>query len=135
MYQGCQSMTTICSAPINCQKCDSFYGMFWNCSSAFMIALDNLKNTHNIKNFSQMFMNCGTDDCQITGSLDLSSATNVDEMFTCFGGSPNSEYTGDPIHLKNVPRSLDLSKISYYDFNKVDTCTEGIHYIIDNYID
>lgn len=55
----------------------------------------------------------------IIGTIDMSSCTNCTDMFrNCL------DLRG--VHLRNVPRSLDLSNIGG---------TEGTTYIIDNYLD
>ena len=75
-------------------------------------------DTSNVTIMSLMFVNCIALK-SVTGSLDLSSCTNVHSMFLMC--NPNAN-----IHLKNVPRSLDFSNSGG---------TEGQQYIIDNYID
>lgn len=75
-------------------------------------------NTSKVTNMNSVFNYCAS-LTTINGVIDMSSCTNCDLMF----------YFCDKlrgVHLKNVPRSLDLSEIGG---------TEGVTYIIDNYID
>lgn len=74
-------------------------------------------DTSNVTAMDGMFE--GNYDATIIGTLDMSSCTNCEGMFPRSAGQLG-------VHLKNVPRSLDLSSIGG---------TEGTTYIIDNYLD
>ena len=78
-------------------------------------------DTSNVTRMSNLFSGCRKLKKIIIDALDLSSCTNVNFMFSWY-----AEDIPVYLHLKNVPRSLDLSNISG---------TEGKTYIIDNYID
>lgn len=90
---------------------------FNSCLALEEINFENV-STANILNFSNLFRRC-SNLTTIKGSLDLSSAILVTDMFI---GCTNLKN----VHLKNVPRTLDLSNTSGI---------EGETYIIDNYID
>ena len=90
---------------------------FNSCLALEEINFENV-STANILNFSNLFRRC-SNLTTIKGSLDLSSAILVTDMFI---GCTNLKN----VHLKNVRRTLDLSNIGGI---------EGETYIIDNYID
>lgn len=72
--------------------------------------------TELVTNFRWMFKNCSA--LTNVGVLDLSSATDVTDMFTgC------TALTDGSVHLKNVPKSLDLSVIG----------CDASKYVIDSY--
>lgn len=95
---------------------------FYNNSYLESINLTNW-DTSKVTSFNNTFSMCPKLKEIIIDALDLSSCTDVYKMFGEKGFilTPSS-----PIHLKNVPRSLDLS---------TSNGTEGVTYIIDNYID
>ena len=93
------------------------FRMFFSCYDLTTLDVSNW-DTSACTNMSGMFGYCNSLST-IKGALDLSHVTNVLGMFTA-----SSELRG--VHLKNVPRSLDLSGIGG---------TEGVTYIVDNYID
>lgn len=131
--------------PKDLRNCTTFLQMFQSCSSIASInmsnmRLDNLTNMSlvfylcirltqidfrgtdfsNVQNWARTFHGCSALTTILTDDgIDMSNATDVDRMFE---GCP--VLTG--VHLKNVPRTLDLSTIGG---------TEGETYIIDNYID
>lgn len=92
-------------------------GMFKFCYNLRTLNLDNW-GTRNVTNMSEMFTELRGATVTID-AIDMSSCTNCDRMFT-------SAWLKTPIHLKNVPRSLNLTNIGG---------TEGTTYIIDNYLD
>lgn len=102
---------------INTSNATTCMNMFRDCTKLKSIfPLD----TKNVSSLIWMFAECSTLDFTINGAniFDLTNAKSAAGMFDgC------TQITVDkPIHLKNVPSSLDLSQIG----------TE--HYIVDNYI-
>ena len=92
--------------------------MFSNCSKLASLDLSSF-DTSKVTNMENMFIRC-TAFTTVTGVLDMSSCTKCSGMFS---GCPDFK---SPIHLKNVSLSLNLSGTGG---------TEGIHYVVDNYID
>lgn len=104
--------------PINSKsKITNIRNLFEGCNKLTTIDISNW-DTSKINNFTQLFDGT-TSLINIIGNkiIDMGSATSCISMFD------ETSITG--IHLKNVPRSLDLSKIGG---------TENTTYIIDNYI-
>ena len=117
MFNGCKNLTSIDVSNFDTSTVTNMASMFSNCSNLTSIDLSNF-NTNKVINMDGMFCNC-LSLVEIVGTLDLTSCTNVHKMFkNCY------ELKG--VHLKNVPRTLDFTYIGG---------TEGVTYIIDNYID
>ena len=117
MFNACLSLTTLDLSNFDTSNVTDMMNMFRVCLSLTTLDLSNW-DTSNVTDMYAMFYECNK-LTTIIGSLDMSSCTNCDYMFlNC------NSLRG--VHLKNVPRSLDLSGIRG---------TEGVTYIIDNYID
>lgn len=112
-----KDIETIDFSNFNVDKIISMCNMFEECSFLETLNIPNW-NTNKVTDMSKMFFKCSNLKT-INGIFDLSSCTNCSDMFWAC-----NSLTG--VHLKNVPRSLDLSQIGG---------TEGETYIIDNYID
>ena len=93
-----------------------FSQMFYGCQKLTTVGKI---HTENGTNFRDMFCSCYALQ-NIDWAIDLSHAKNIAGMF--YGCKTLAD---DGIHLKNVPRSLDLSKIGI----------AAGKYVIDNYID
>lgn len=118
MFQICSSLgPSLDMRYYDLSNVTHIYYCFNSCLSLEEINFENV-STSNILNFSSLFKKCSS-LTTIKGSLDLSSAISVTDMFN---GCTNLKN----VHLKNVPRTLDLSNIGGI---------EGETYIIDNYID
>ena len=117
MFYNCEALTNLDLSNFNTSKVTDMSRMFYGCEALTNLDLSNF-DTSKVTDMSHMFYDCYvlTD---VIGSLDLSSCTNVNNMFS-------SCNTNAHIHLKNVPRSLDFSGSGGI---------EGQQYIIDNYID
>lgn len=113
MFNGCRYLKP--SKTINTESVIDMSGMFSGTSFTTIPEF----STKQAKNLSNLF-----DDnyslIELPWAIDLSSAENVDNMFQ---NARNTKDNG--FHLKNVPRSLDLSKIGI----------AAGKYVIDNYID
>lgn len=118
MFQLCSSLSpSLDMRYYDLSNVTHIYYCFNSCLALEEINFENV-STANILNFSSLFKKCSS-LTTIKGFLDLSSAESVSGMFE---GCTNLRN----VHLKNVPRTLDLSNIGG---------TEGETYIIDNYID
>ena len=117
MFNNCKALISLDLSSFDTNKVANMCGMFDGCESLTILDLPNF-NTSKVTNMNLMFCNCSS-LIEITGVLDLSSCISVYHMFKNCDKLRN-------VHLKNVPRTLDLSNIGG---------TEGVTYIIDNYID
>ena len=113
MFSGCGYLKP--TKAINTESVIDMSGMF--CGTSF----DTIPefSTKQAKNLSNLF-NGNYRLVELPWAIDLSSAENVGNMFQ---NAKNTKDNG--FHLKNVPRSLDLSKIGI----------AAGKYVIDNYID
>lgn len=113
MFNGCGYLKP--TKAINTESVIDMSGMF--CGTSF----DTIPefSTKQAKNLSNLF-NGNYRLVELPWAIDLSSAENVGNMFQ---NAKNTKDNG--FHLKNVPRSLDLSKIGI----------AAGKYVIDNYID
>ena len=118
MFQLCSSLgPSLDMGYYDLSNVTHIYYCFNSCLTLEEINFENV-STSNILNFSNLFKKC-SNLTTIKGSLDLSSATLVTDMFNGCTKLKN-------VHLKNVPRTLNLSNIGG---------TEGTTYVIDNYLD
>lgn len=117
MFQYCYALTSLDLSNFDTSNVINMMNMFATCTSLTSLDLSNF-DTSKVINMSNMFSNCES-LTTIIGSLDTSSCTNCDYMFT---NSNNLK----GVHLRNVSRNLDFSNSGGI---------EGQHYIIDNYID
>ena len=108
MYYGCDALTTV--PEMDTSKVTSMRYMFAFCDSLKSIPE---MNTSNVTDMNYMFGGCKLET--IGWDIDMRSCTDCDYMF--FLAETKN------IRLKNVPRSLDLSKIgttSYTVVNYID---------------
>lgn len=117
MFAHCRKITNLDLSNFNTSKVTNMEYMFYNCENLTTLNISSF-DTSNVTNINSMFNRC-KNLTSVIGSLDLSNCTSAWSVF-------NNCNTNANIHLKNVPRSLDLSRIGG---------TEGQQYIIDNYID
>ena len=117
MFTMCESLTSLDLFNFDTSKVIDMSYMFASCASLTNLDLSNF-DTSKVIDMSFMFFGCDV-LTTVIGSLDMSSCESCASMF---GNRNNAR-----IHLKNVPRSLNLGVIG--------GGTEGQNYIIDNYID
>ena len=116
MFDSCKAITSLNVSNWDTSNVIDMYAMFQYCSSLTSLDISNW-NTSNVTDMGLMFFTCSS-LTSIVGAIDMSSCTNCKYMFMrC------NKLKG--VHLKNVPKSLDMSEIGG---------TEGVTYIIDNYI-
>lgn len=115
LFELCTDLT---KAPkLNTSNAITMQRMFQDCTALQSIFPIDTKNN---SSFTAMFQNCSELDFTTNGAntFDLTYALAISNMF-----SGCTKITADkPIHLKNVPTSLNLSLIGTK------------HYIVDNYI-
>ena len=117
MFGYCEALTNLELSNFDTSNVTNMSRMFYRCGALTNLELSNF-DTSKVTNMSYMFGYCSALTI-IKGSLDLSSAALVTNMFIGCTKLKN-------VHLKNVPRTLNLSNIGGI---------EGETYIIDNYID
>lgn len=113
MFNGCSRLKP--SKTINTESVIDMTSMF--CSTSFTTIPE--FSTKQAKKLTGLFSS-NYNLIELPWAIDLSSAENVDNMFQ---NTRNTKDNG--FHLKNVPHSLDLSKIGI----------AAGKYVIDNYID
>ena len=122
MFNVCYELTSIPwnEFNIDTSQCTSMAYMFNKCYNIYTLNLTGI-DTGYCTNMGYMFAYDNIREIICPDGFDLSSCTSVNYMFeSC------DLYIGEPLHFKNVPRSLDLSTTGG---------TEGIHYVIDFYKD
>ena len=119
-FSYCTNLTTLILPDFSTGKLTSISGAFQGCGIT-TLDLSNM-NTSNVTDVRYTFRNCEKlQQIICPNGFDLSSCRYISDMFDrC-----NPSYSGNALHLKNVPRSLDLSEIGG---------TQGQHYIIDSYL-
>lgn len=115
MFQNCGGIKVLDLSNFVTKNLQTLNSMFAGCSGITELDLSNF-DTSKVTTFSALF-NYTPALKTVKGTLDLSSCADVSYMFLATGIKG--------LHLKNVPRNLDLSTTSG---------TEGETYIIDNYI-
>lgn len=118
VFQSCSLVEELDLSTWNLKKVSVFQAWFMGCSNLKTIKIDGW-DTSNAYHFQNMFASCPKLET-ITGALDMSSAQNS-YIYGMFSGCTNLRN----VHLKNVPKNLILSRMDG---------TEGVTYIIDNYI-
>lgn len=116
MFQSCNMLETVDLSNFDTSKVTKMRGMFYLCRNLKKLDISNF-DTSKVTDFSYFFGSC-SNLTTINCIFDLTSCRYFSNVFV------NSNIKG--LHLKNVPRSLDLSNCGG---------TEGETYIIDNYID
>ena len=117
IFEGLNKMISVSfSENMELENITQMNRMFYNCQKLTTVGKI---HTENGTDFRDMFYNCYALQ-KIDWAIDLSRAKNIAGMF--YGCKTLAD---DGIHLKNVPRSLDLSKIGI----------AAGKYVIDNYID
>ena len=120
MFDYCSKITSLDVSNWNVSKVTDTSYMFSQCNSLVSLDISNW-NTSKVTTMNSMFKQCSSLKT-IIGAIDMSSCTNCDDMLaSCNIGSYG-------LHLKNVPRSLDLSKIHSSSFFGTPK------YTVDNYI-
>ena len=121
MFQICTALTSLDLSNFDTSKVINMYEMFYSCNALTSLNLSNF-DTSKVTNMGDMFRYCESlQEIICPNGFDMSSCTLVRYMFqNC------NSYNGEPLHFKNVLRNLDFSDIRG---------TEGVHYVIDNYID
>ena len=121
MFYGCDALTSLDLSNFDTSKVINMYEMFYSCNALTSLNLSNF-DTSKVTNMGDMFRYCESlQEIICPNGFDMSSCTLVRYMFqNC------NSYNGEPLHFKNVLRNLDFSDIRG---------TEGVHYVIDNYID
>ena len=106
---------------IDTRYCTNMHDMFRNCLSLTSLNISGMSTISCIE-MDYMFSYCtNLQEIICPDGFDLSSCSDIAYMFDgC------TSYSGEPLHLKNVPRELDFSNIGG---------TEGTHYVIDSYLD
>ena len=106
---------------IDTRYCTNMHNMFRNCPSLPSLNISGM-NTISCIDMDYMFAYCtNLQEIICPDGFDLSSCSNIAYMFDgC------TSYIGEPLHFKNVPRTLDFSNIGGI---------EGKHYVIDSYLD
>ena len=120
LLDGCSSLASV-TLNMNTENIKYMAGIFYNCNSITSIDLTSF-DTSNVTLMNYMFAYCTKlEEIICPDGFDMRSCGNVDFMFNgC------SSYNGEPLHFKNMPRSLNFTDIGG---------TEYTHYIIDNFID
>lgn len=120
MFDYCQKITSLDVSNWNTSNVTNMSYMFSQCNSLVSLDISNW-NTSKVTTMTGMFRQCSSLKT-IIGAIDMSSCTDCSDMlYEC-------RIENYSLHLKNVPRSLDLSKIhssSYHGTPK---------YTVDNYI-
>ena len=142
MFNGCKELTALDVSKFNTSKVTNMRGMFYLCEKLTTLDTSNW-DTSNVTDMASMFKSCSSLTTLDTSNWDTSKVTNMVFMFSgCKFKSvtgvidmssctscANMFWAAHPlqgVHLKNVPRSLNISNIGG---------TEGETYIIDNYLD
>ena len=122
MFVYCQALSSLKISNFNTSKVTDMKYMFSICTSLITLDLTGW-NTSKVTNMQSMFSNCyDLQEIICPNGFDMSSCTSVYNMFQY----NTSNYSGEPLHFKNVPRSLDFSNIQG---------AEGQYYVIDSYLD
>ena len=106
MFNGCSALTSV--PQMNTSKVTDMGSMFYKC---FNLTTIPQMNTSKVTGMRYMFSSCKA-LTSIDWEIDMSSCTNCDYMFS------SCPATG--IRLKNVPSSLDLSKIDTKNYTVVN---------------
>ena len=125
MFSSCIKLVSIPwnEFNIDTSECTTMEDMFSSCRALTSLDLSNF-DTSKVKNMNSMFSNCASlQEIICPDGFDLSSCTKIASMFWFC-----DSYIGEPLHFKNVPRSLDISE-------RTTLGTEGKHYVIDSYLD
>ena len=146
MFNGCYDLTVLDLSSMDTSKVTDMRSMFYN-TDIINLDLSNF-NTSKVTNMRYMFRSITSLTTLDLSNFDTSNVTDMGEMFyyctnlqeiICPNGfdlssctyilhmfGSNDVYTGEPLHLKNIPQDLDITNI---------WGTKGIHYVIDSYLD
>ena len=123
MFQGCYSLTSLNLSSMDTSSCTLMSDMFCQCDSLITLDISGF-DTSNVTDMSGMFdldANSYLQEITCLNGFDMTCCSNIKYMFrNC------DNYIGEPLHFKNVKRSLDFSNING---------TQGVHYVIDSYLD
>ena len=117
VFGDCSGLTTLDVSNWDTANVINMSYMFYSCSGLTTLDASNW-DTANVTDMSSMFSGCSR-LTKIIGIIDMNSCTNCKNMLEAC-------YNLTDVHLRNVPRSLDMSSIGG---------KEGKTYIIDNYLD
>ena len=116
MFSGCSALSSLNVSGLNTRKCTNMSNMFYSCASLPTLDISGW-DTSRCQNMDYTLSGCSK-LTNIVGAFDMSNCTSCQNMFAW---SDNLK----GVHLKNVPRRLDMRNIGG---------EEGVTYIIDNYI-
>lgn len=118
VFKGCDLLISLDASTWDTTKVRSMSFFLSGCYALKTLDISSW-DTSNVTDMTYMCANCNSLTTIIGGTIDMSSCTSCGNMWrNC------DKLRG--VHLKNVPRSLDISNIGG---------TEGTTYIIDNYLD
>lgn len=115
-FRGCSSLNKLDLSKWVTDNLTNMRASFYQCIKLEELDISNF-NTSKVTDMTNLFLGCIA-LITVKGVLDMSSCTSYNGMFS---NTPN--LIG--VHLKNVPKDLDKSLLGG---------TEGITYIIDNYL-
>ena len=120
MFISCTALTSLDLSNFNTSKVTDMGDMFENCYALTSLDLSNF-NTSKVTIMNSMFYQCRSlQEIICPNGFDLSSCTNIDNMFE----NCNPSYNGEPLHFKNVPQNVTVTD---------SKGIEGVHYVIDSY--